>query len=284
MALWIALGFALVGGLLDPFASRLQATGLWAGKALAPPETASAFPRGIQDALTGGWPSMLPLAVTALPYTAAAIGFFHAWWAGLLALFTALLTGAIAGRTSIAPRTLDYYLAHLTGNAHRRSADYALKGDAQRAEIMKETAQELQGLLANYVGSGVPAPTLNEACRTPHGEPDYFLKMYCPTMNPEKMNKSTHQHEKISLSMAWLRDLAATPDDAVKIIEEYSEAVAENPSSPKLPYPKDTIKQAIEVALNNAQDTEMRQSLQRLLFYLETFSSEQAQQDSQEKK
>lgn len=47
-----------------------------------------------------------------------------------------------------------------------------------------------------------------------------------------------------------IADLVAIPGDAMKIIGEYSEVLAENPSSPKLPYPKETIKHAIETALN----------------------------------
>lgn len=73
----------------------------------------------------------------------------------------------------------------------------------------------------------------------------------------------------VSVSPSELRDIQAIPSDVMKIIGEYSEVLAENPSSSKLPYPKETIKHAIETALNHAQDPKMRQDLQRLLLALE---------------
>jgi hypothetical protein len=113
MLLWTALIIAIIAGLLHPFASRLHATGLWAGKALVPPEAASAYPQGIQDALTDGWPSILGLVVSLTPYLAAIIGFFHSWWAGIVAFLTAVFVQSIAGRTSIASKSVDRYLALL---------------------------------------------------------------------------------------------------------------------------------------------------------------------------
>jgi len=60
--LWLSIGFALLAGAVKPFTVRLQATGLWAGKALTPESMKEASPRGLQDALTDGWPSMVGLA------------------------------------------------------------------------------------------------------------------------------------------------------------------------------------------------------------------------------
>ena len=71
MLLWISLGLAVLAGAFRPFGSRLHATGLWAGKALLPVEiareAAHVMPRGAQDAITAGWPSIVGLATSVLP-------------------------------------------------------------------------------------------------------------------------------------------------------------------------------------------------------------------------
>lgn len=178
MLLWVALGIGVIAGLLQPFAGRLHGTGLWAGKALVPPEAASAYPRGFQDAITDGWPSIFSAVATSIPYLAMLVGFFYAWWAGIAAFFVAILVSSIAGLTSIASRTVDRYLALLMEHAHRRSLGYAAKGDAERAKAAKELSEDLKGLFCLYLNSGVPAPTTREARAAPHGEPEYLSKLY----------------------------------------------------------------------------------------------------------
>jgi hypothetical protein len=110
MYLWIGLALGLIISLIDPFTSRLHATGLWAGKVLAPMETASVMPRGLQDAITAGWPSALSFWVSTLLYAPAILGIIHAWWGGLVLFFVTSTFIAITQRTSIAPRTVDRYI------------------------------------------------------------------------------------------------------------------------------------------------------------------------------
>ncbi|HEX9001504.1 MAG TPA: hypothetical protein VGB07_16475 [Blastocatellia bacterium] len=178
MLLWVALGIGVIAGLLQPFTTRLHGTGIWAGKALVSSEARSAFPRGLQDAITDGWPSIFSAVATSIPYVAMVIGFFYAWWAGIASFFITALVSSIAGQTSIASKTVDRYLALFMEHAYRRSRDYASKGDAERAEIAKELSEELGELLNLYLNTGVPAPTTREARAAPHGEPDYLLKTY----------------------------------------------------------------------------------------------------------
>ncbi len=178
MVLWVALGIGVIAGLLQPFAGRLHGTGLWAGKALLPSEAGSAFPRGLQDTITDGWPSIFSAVATSIPYAAMAVGFFHAWWAGLAAFFLTALVSSIAGQTSIASQTIDRYLALLMEHAYRRSRDYAYKGDTERAEAAKDLSEELGELLGLYLNTGVPAPTTREARAAPFGDPQYLLKTH----------------------------------------------------------------------------------------------------------
>lgn len=178
MILWISLGIAVIGGLLQPFCGRLQGTGLWAGKALVPAEAASSYPQGIQDALTDGWPSTITLLGGLVPFAALVIGFFHAWWAGILAFVFSLFVSEFAKRTAIASQTVDRYIAILMDHANRRGADYAAKGDLQRADAANEIGQQLEELLGLYMNSGVPAPSVKEARNAPYGEPEYLLDVF----------------------------------------------------------------------------------------------------------
>ena len=181
MCLWIALVVSLFSGLLQPFAGRLQATGLWAGKALVPPEAATSYPSGKRDALTKGWPSTVGLIVGLLPFAAVVIGLFHAWWAGILAF---AVSPCIAGiddslsrqrGISIAPITLERYLVLLKEHIDKRSADYAVKGDLKLMEAAKSISVDLEELLKLYIGTGVPAPKMKQARSAPYGNPGYFL-------------------------------------------------------------------------------------------------------------
>ena len=59
-----------------------------------------------------------------------------------------------------------------------QTADYAAKGDAQRSEAAHDLAQKLEGLLEIYLNSGVPAPTVKESRKAPHGEPKHLYYLY----------------------------------------------------------------------------------------------------------
>lgn len=175
MWLWIALGVAVVSGLLFPLGSRLQATGLWVGKALVPPEAAGALPRGFQDAVTAGWPSWFCLGTTILSLGAIALGFLHSWWAALAACLTAVIVGSVVGETALVPRTMDWYLARFYEHANRRACGYSMKGDLDRAAAAEQLAGRLGIILQMYLGSGVLAPTMTDARKAPYGHPESRL-------------------------------------------------------------------------------------------------------------
>jgi len=177
MTLWIALSIGLIGGLFRPFGERFRGTGLWAGKALVPPEAASAYPTGIKDAITDGWPSTIGLVTAILPFASLLIGSFHAWWGGISSFVISLFVGEVVKRTSIAPRSVDYYLAIFLSHANRRKADYAARGDMQRAEAAEGLGRQLQQILNMYMNSDVPAPTVKEARNAPYGEAESLLEL-----------------------------------------------------------------------------------------------------------
>lgn len=176
MWLWIAVAVAIGAGLLAPLGHRFQATTLWLGKALAPPEAADAAPRGLQDAVSHGWIANLGLSIAMLPFVAAGVGLLHSWWAALGALAVAVIAAAVAERTSVAPRTLDWYLLQLLSAMQRREADYARRGDTLREEAASHMTDQLEEALSLYLDTGTAPPTMREARDAPYGMPEFLLK------------------------------------------------------------------------------------------------------------
>lgn len=178
MWLWVSLGVAVIGGLQNPFAKRLQATGLWAGKAIVPSEARKALPRGVQDALTDGWPSMVSVIGSMTSLLAGIIGFFHAWWMGPAAFIIGITVAGASGRTELAPSSVERYLVFLLGHLYRRKEGHESAGDKERSGLAVSLAAELEKLVAIYGDTGVPAPTMTLAKEAPHGDPRYLLRIH----------------------------------------------------------------------------------------------------------
>lgn len=170
MWLWISASLLIAAALFSPFSGRLQSTGLWAGKALAPEEAVDACPRGLQDALTDGWPSTIGMLGGTMPLVAIGISFLHAWWLPLAMLGAWSVLVAILERTPIASPWVDRYLMILLEHAQRREANYATAGDIMRAEAARELKEQLKGLLTVYSGKQVRAPSMKMAKAAPHGD------------------------------------------------------------------------------------------------------------------
>ncbi len=90
-----------------------------------------------------------------------------------------------------------------------------------------------------------------------------------------KLRELTPEDKEIVKSYTKLQDVIVIPRDAMQIIGEYGMVLTEDsrPLKPisALPYPKETIKQAIETALERAQDFELRQDLHTALDVLQDF-------------
>lgn len=170
MWFWISASLLIATALFSPFSGRLQSTGLWAGKALVPQEAADAYPRGMQDALTDGWPSTVGMLGGIMPLVAIGISFLHAWWLPLAMFGAWSMLAAITERTPIASRYVDRYLMILLAHAQRREANYTTAGDALRAEAARELKEQLKSLLAVYLGKQIPAPSMKMAKAAPYGD------------------------------------------------------------------------------------------------------------------
>lgn len=176
IVLWLSIGLALIAGLIRPFTERLQGTGLWAGKALVPERLMDMYPRGLQDALTDGWPSYVGFFGGMLPILAALLGLFHAWWAGLLAFVVAVVASVIAGRTFISSPYVERYLALLADHLNNRRANFKINGDSEREAAAAELLEKLTELLSLYAGSRVLAPSVTTAKAAPFGDKYFLLK------------------------------------------------------------------------------------------------------------
>ena len=170
MWFWISASLLVSAAFFSPFSRRLQSTGLWAGKALVPEEAAQASPRGLQDALTDGWPSTVGMLGGTMPLIAIGTSFLHAWWLPLAMIGAWSVLAAIAERTRIASPWVDRYLMILLEHAQRREAKYAAAGDAMRVEATRELKEQLEGLLAVYLSKQVPAPSMRIAKTAPYGD------------------------------------------------------------------------------------------------------------------
>jgi hypothetical protein len=175
MLLFISLLIALVFGLTQPFAARLRNTGLWLGRVLTPAEAKEAFPQGIQDAVTAGWPSTYYLIIILLPYGGATVGFFYSWWGGVVSFIAAISISIIAGKTDIASKKLERYIAVFAAHAADRVADFSKKGDVIRANAAIELKEKLQNILLTYMNSDIAVPTEAHIKVMPFGEPEYLI-------------------------------------------------------------------------------------------------------------
>lgn len=129
----LSLISAIIYALVNPFYTRLHATGLWAGRILASPGTEEMMPTGLQDALTDGWPSTMCLISSLLPVLVVVFGFVYSWWMAFVELILAISLFALFDRVLvIVPNNVVRYLGVLLKHANKRKADYSKKNDFQR--------------------------------------------------------------------------------------------------------------------------------------------------------
>ena len=176
MWLWISVSLLIAAACLFPFSSRLHNTGLWAGRSLLPDDAADAYPQGLQDALTTGWPSIVAFIGVTMPFTAIGISVLHAWWMPIVMLVIWPLSVTVTERIQIASPWVDRYLMILLVHALKREADYARNGDAPRAEAARELAGQVGDILDIYLGKKVPAPSIRMAKESQYGDPLSLLK------------------------------------------------------------------------------------------------------------
>jgi hypothetical protein len=143
---------------------------------MVPEEAAHAYPQGLQDALTDGWPSSLTFVCGLLPFAAAVLGFFYMWWAGFAAFAASIVVSVIAERTPVASPYVERYLTILADHLNNRRANYKKAGDSEREQAAEKLLEQLTDLQMVYVGTRTLVPDVKEAKAAPFGDHTFFAQ------------------------------------------------------------------------------------------------------------
>lgn len=168
MALTI-LGAVLLGA-LNAYSARIQATTLWAGRAIVPASYETISPTGVQDAITPPWQTRLQLVWMIGLAVVVIVGSLQVWYFGILALAVALLASGIA--RALLPKRVAWYLHLIVNSLANREADYARDGDTMRAEAARELFYKVSLLLERVASANQHVPSMQEARSTPTGQLD----------------------------------------------------------------------------------------------------------------
>jgi hypothetical protein len=165
---------AVLIGVIHAYSGNILSTTLWAGRAIAPPDTEALMPTGLQDAITPPWQTRLTL-VWIIGYAALLIvGSLQFWYFGVLAVGLALFVSAVA--RALLPRRVDWYLRLLMNSLANREANYQKQGDALRAEAARAMFTRVALLLERVAASDMRVPSQLEAKATPIGQLDDYYE------------------------------------------------------------------------------------------------------------
>lgn len=164
IALWLSITTVIF---LGAFASRMQATTLWAGKKIAPEGMDADMPRGFQDAIT---PKIQDTFNTILPICYLVIlvsGSIKSWYLGVVLLLVAFI-GMFIAKTLISNK-IKFYLKIINYYMANKTADYAKTGDVMRTEAAKDVSEKLQQLYFD-IKDDLLVPDLSEVKKRPLGK------------------------------------------------------------------------------------------------------------------
>jgi len=174
MFLTISIVIAIIYGLCNPFFTRLNATGIWAGRAIASPDSENTMSNGFHDAITHGWPSTFVFLFSILPLLSFIAGFIHKWWFSFVGLFLSIVFYAIFEKLGFMPKNIIHYLTILFNNIKRRRSTYEKKGDFERMRAADFLVQNLDKIIGIYTNLGIPAPSTIIAKKAPYGNLYYL--------------------------------------------------------------------------------------------------------------
>jgi len=151
----------VVCGTLWPYARRVHATSLWAGRKIAAPEFLAQNPAGLQSAIMPKRQRWLNLLVLTLSVVIPVYGWWQAWYLGIAALLANNVVMTIAGYFT--SNNLEIYLIGITLSLLGREADFRKKNDHMRADVAQDIRQLLDDLLDEIHGQGRTVPSIKEA-------------------------------------------------------------------------------------------------------------------------
>ena len=171
--LLIALGLALVSGILKPLGDGLFDTSLWVAKVLAPGdigenETSKQFLKFGQAALMEGWLSNIPFIGSVFFFSSLIVAFFYHWWAPIPIFFVTTFIGVVL--KLFLGRSVSYYLSPLHHKMANRAADYKRDNDLERLDAAESYCKDLEELMIAYHGAHLRPPTPKQLKDIPYGD------------------------------------------------------------------------------------------------------------------
>ncbi len=187
----------------------------------------------------------------ALVYLYNSAGFFYGQWFGMLWYLAMSLSKS--GRQRLRLNFWDEMKECLSEPAHKREADAATQF-ALSLSFPHPSAPAADGI-----------------------QSDKSISDFIDSARSEAVEKGAMTREKAErmITPDRLQEMSSLPQREVEIVGEYGGVLAELPGPlrplSKLPYPKETIRQAIEKLLARSQDPEYRNLLKTVLLALDDF-------------
>lgn len=188
MLLYISIAVVIIGALINPYINRLDDASIWLSKAIASvneddfsSRTLKKLNWGTRLALrTGGtwWFSALETIIPLLLFVGVGLGFFYAWWAGILAFIVYIFFYGIGQYSNLFSKRADYYIMFYMTRLMKRAANYAKRNDFVRADAAKELSNELKELLPIYLDTDIQVPDTKTAKACPTGDKYYLYDLY----------------------------------------------------------------------------------------------------------
>jgi hypothetical protein len=166
----LLLASAVLLGIVFVLASRMQASTLFAGRAIALADSEKLMPNGVQGGITPRWQPILIFACTLGLLSLLVLGSLQRWYAGIAAVLLALLTSLVAQR--VLPGRLATYLRLVAISLANREADYRRAGDVLRAEAAHHFFLRISQLMEWAAANNVLVPTMREAKAAAFGQLD----------------------------------------------------------------------------------------------------------------
>jgi hypothetical protein len=183
MLIWIAIGLAIIFGIVKPYADGILDTSLWLAKITMPEgveemSNAKQLLKIRQAALVDGWPSNIPFVNTIIFVAAIALGFVAHWWAGIVVIGVIGFVGGLCGKLINKP--VIWYITLLSQRLANRMADYAKTNDNERELACREMQEDIIPVMVLYGTTDCKVPTTKQIAANPYSDINYFLELNSP--------------------------------------------------------------------------------------------------------
>lgn len=166
--IYLALLFAIIGGISSGYQGPMQRSTLYIGKIIAPFEMSHRIPRGYQDAITHPrfWKIQCLTPISIVVFLIA--GFLAGWyWIPILWILVFLPISLII--RSRKRKDIEYYLNIIIDGMVEKKENYLKKNDNIRAAAANDMIDILIEYLDEIKGSGIIIPSMSYINNMPVG-------------------------------------------------------------------------------------------------------------------